>query len=53
MDLTQTGRYFYHYTTWQTAFERIIPNGTLQLSPYSTMRDPLESHELMLARSVQ
>lgn len=37
------GGYFFHYTTRQAAFEHIIPDGKLRLSPYSRMRDPLEA----------
>lgn len=46
--LMEYGRYFFHYTKWKTASERIIPSGTLRLSPYSQMRDPLEAMAPML-----
>ncbi|HUA43766.1 MAG TPA: DUF2971 domain-containing protein [Solirubrobacteraceae bacterium] len=43
MDLMQPDRYFYHYTTWHTASEHILPTGQLRLSPYHLMSDPLEA----------
>jgi len=41
----QPGACFFHYTTADTAFAHILPTGMLQLSPYSTMRDPLEAKQ--------
>jgi hypothetical protein len=38
----------YHYTRAEVALEAILPNRTLRLSPYSSMRDPLEYRELPL-----
>jgi hypothetical protein len=52
LELAGSGRYFYHYTTWATAAEHILPTGTLRLSPYSRMRDPLESESVMLGAGV-
>jgi hypothetical protein len=37
------GRFFFHYTTREAAFEHIIPSRTIRLSPYALMRDPLEA----------
>lgn len=37
------GNYFFHYTTGEAAFAHILPERRLRLSPYSRMRDPLES----------
>jgi hypothetical protein len=39
----EAGRFFYHYTDREAAFSGILPSGTLRLSRYSTMRDPLEN----------
>lgn len=33
----------YHYTSASTAFERILPSGSLRMSPIARMRDPLEN----------
>lgn len=41
----QPGEYFFHYTSADTAFEHILRTKTLRLSPYSTMRDPLEAKQ--------
>ena len=46
------GRYFYHYTKWKTASEKIIPTGKLRLSPYARMSDPLEAMAPMLGAGV-
>jgi hypothetical protein len=35
-----------HYTTAEVAFQHIIPYGTLRMSRYVRMRDPLENREL-------
>lgn len=35
-----------HYTVGTVAFEHILPSGTLRMSPYARMRDPLENREL-------
>lgn len=45
----QPGEYFFHYTSANTAFEHILQHRTLQLSPYSSMRDPLEAKEWHVA----
>lgn len=37
-----------HYTTADAAFDKILPNGTLKMSPYKAMRDPLENELLPL-----
>jgi hypothetical protein len=37
------GELLFHYTTAATAFEKILPDGKIRLSPYSLMRDPLEA----------
>jgi hypothetical protein len=34
---------FFHYTTREAAFEHILPEQRLRLSPYFKMRDPMES----------
>ncbi|MCW2983966.1 MAG: hypothetical protein JWR63_1536 [Conexibacter sp.] len=36
-------QYHYHYTTAEAAFEYILPSRQLRLSPYPSMRDPLET----------
>ncbi len=36
-------QYFFHYTTREAAFEHILPARQLRLSPYESMRDPLEN----------
>lgn len=36
------GEYLYHYTTMETLLEYVLPNGTMKLSPYASVRDPLE-----------
>jgi len=43
------GECFFHYTGSDTAFEHILRHRTLQLSPYSTMRDPLEAQDWHVA----
>jgi hypothetical protein len=40
-----------HYTDATAAFEHIVPEGRLRMSPYHTMRDPVESQDLLLAMS--
>jgi hypothetical protein len=42
MDL-EAGSYFFHYTTREAAFEYILPERQLRLSPYARMRDPLKA----------
>jgi hypothetical protein len=37
------GEYFFHYTSREAAFGGILPDGSLRLSPYRVMRDPLEN----------
>lgn len=39
----EAGNYFFHYTTRQSAFDHILPERQLRLSPYVRMRDPLEA----------
>jgi hypothetical protein len=34
--------YLYHYTTMETLLQYVLPNGTIKLSPYTSVRDPLE-----------
>ena len=36
-------KYFFHYTTRDSAFGSILPSQTLRLSTYGEMRDPLEN----------
>ncbi|MDP9415999.1 MAG: DUF2971 domain-containing protein [Pseudomonadota bacterium] len=36
------GGYLYHYTTMETLLQYVLPNGTIKLSPYASVRDPLE-----------
>jgi hypothetical protein len=40
---TESGQFFFHYTTREAAFTHILPERRLRLSPYSRMRDPLEA----------
>ena len=35
-------QFFFHFTTAEAAFEFILPDGLLRLSPHSQLRDPLE-----------
>lgn len=37
------GQLLFHYTTAATAFEKILPDKKIRLSPYKRMRDPLEA----------
>ncbi len=46
---TQSGQFFFHYTTREAAFPRILPERRLRLSPCSRMRDPLEAKAPALA----
>ena len=46
--LGKPGDYLYHYTTREAAFEHILPDRTLLLSPAHRMRDPLESNPAFL-----
>lgn len=39
----EPGKYFFHYTTRDAAFDGILPSGALRLSTYGAMRDPLEN----------
>lgn len=39
----EPGELLFHYTRAATAFEHILPDKKIRLSPYSTMRDPLEA----------
>ena len=45
------GDFFYHYTTREAAFEHILPDRTMRLSPAHVVRDPLESNPAFLAAS--
>lgn len=38
-----------HYTSLEAAFDHIVPEGKLRMSPYGRMRDPLENRELTFA----
>jgi hypothetical protein len=40
--IQQPGPWVAHYTRASVAFEHIIPSGTLRMSPYRSMRDPIE-----------
>ena len=42
-DAYPSGQFFYHYTSSEVAFEHILPERQLLVSPYSEMRDPLEN----------
>lgn len=37
------GEFLFHYTRASTAFEHILPDKRIRLSPYRSMRDPLEA----------
>lgn len=39
----EPGELLFHYTRAATAFERILPDKKIRLSPYASMRDPLEA----------
>jgi hypothetical protein len=43
----EPGLWLGHYTTAAIAFEHIIPNGELRMSPYRAMRDPVENKFLL------
>jgi hypothetical protein len=36
----------YHYTSADTAFDYILPTGTLRMNSYRSMRDPLENKDI-------
>lgn len=36
------GECLYHYTTMETLLRYVLPSGTIKLSPYASVRDPLE-----------
>lgn len=38
----ERGQFYFHFTTAEAAFEFILPDGLLRLSPHSILRDPLE-----------
>jgi hypothetical protein len=40
---TPSQKYIYHYTTLPTALEKILPHGTIRLSPFERTNDPRES----------
>jgi Protein of unknown function (DUF2971) len=44
--IQEPGPWLSHYTTAATAFERILPDGELRMSPYRLMRDPAENQDL-------
>jgi hypothetical protein len=50
-DYNEHDRYFFHYTTRDAAFEHIIPERRMRLSPYRLMGDPLEASGPQLAGS--
>ena len=41
--MLQQHTYFFHYTTQESAFGHILPEGKLRFSRYMDMRDPLEN----------
>jgi hypothetical protein len=41
----QRGEFFFHFTTAEAAFELILPDRLLRLSPHQALRDPLEYKE--------
>ena len=43
LTLDEPNRFFFHYTSRDAAFGSIIPSGLLRFSPFTRMRDPLES----------
>jgi hypothetical protein len=51
-DLLEPGKYFFHYTKWESAREFILPERRLRLSPYKDLADPLESRERLLGAGV-
>jgi hypothetical protein len=48
----ELGAYFFHYTTREAAFEHILQEGKLRLSPYFRMRDPLEAQPPSMSASM-
>ncbi len=52
MGLTTPGRYFYHYTTWDVASGAVLPCGQLRLSPFYSMKDPLEAEDPVVGAGV-
>jgi hypothetical protein len=46
--LLDKGRWLFHYTTAERAFEKILLTRRLRMSPYRAMRDPLENKDLHL-----
>lgn len=44
--ISEPGGWLGHYTTAATAFEYIVPEGMLRMSPYRLMRDPAEQRDL-------
>jgi len=42
-DQLPSGKYFFHYTTRDRAFQDILPSGKLKFSSLNEMRDPLEN----------
>lgn len=41
--LVDSNRYLYHYTKLNTGIEHILYNGTLRMSPFFNVNDPIES----------
>jgi hypothetical protein len=41
----EPGKFFFHFTKAETAFEFILPDRLLRLSPHQALRDPLEYKE--------
>jgi hypothetical protein len=46
--LGNPGELYFHYTTREAAFEHILPDRTLRLSPAHRVRDPVESNPAFL-----
>jgi hypothetical protein len=46
MTLAEPGDWLAHYSTADVVFAHILPTGQLRMSPYRTMRDPLENKKL-------
>lgn len=41
----EQGRYAYHYTTSNAAFQHILPSGQLRLNSLAKLRDPIENKD--------
>lgn len=44
-------KYLYHYTSYTTALEYLLPSGTLRFNPYSNTNDPRESKDWLFSLS--